>query len=123
MDELETILEEAGRLTSGDRNSAYGHPYYDYSCVAALWTAMLKHAGYLKLEAGNQLPPDLCALMMCALKLVRLSQNLVHRDSLVDLAGYARLVEMIQEKRTELWVEAKKESFNDSRIPDSKGQS
>lgn len=37
----DTILDEAGRITSGDRNVDYGTPLDNHTCTAALWTAFL----------------------------------------------------------------------------------
>jgi len=36
---------------------------------------------------------------MIAVKLSRLSGNLTHRDSLIDIAGYARTIEMTLHER------------------------
>ncbi len=98
----ETILEAAGRLTSGDRNKSYGHPLDDYQCTAALFTALLQHAG--KLNLGATIEPELAQAMMIAVKLSRLSSNLTHRDSLIDIAGYARTIEMTIDERAERWA-------------------
>lgn len=92
-----SILEEAGKLTSGDRQKSYGHPLDDYACTAALFTALLQHAG--KLRDGAAIEPELAQALMIAVKLSRLSRNPSHRDSLVDIAGYARTIEMTQEER------------------------
>jgi hypothetical protein len=93
----ETILETAGRLTSGDRNKSYGHPLDDYTCTGALFTALLQHAG--KLREGATIEPELAQVLMIAVKLSRLSGNLTHRDSLIDIAGYARTIEMTLHER------------------------
>jgi hypothetical protein len=93
----ETILDTAGKLTSGDRNKSYGHPLDDYNCTGALFTALLQHAG--KLKAGAVIEPELAQVLMIAVKLSRLSGNLTHRDSLIDIAGYARTIEMTLDER------------------------
>src|SRR5689334_9048258 len=100
----ETILETAGRLTSKDRNDTYGHPLDDYTCTAALFTAVLRHAG--KLREGAVIEPELAQLLMIQVKASRLAQNLRHRDSLVDIAGYARTIEMTIDERDTRWVKA-----------------
>lgn len=96
----ETILEEAGRLTSGDRNADYGHPLDDYSKTGMIWGALL-HAWSIesaKSKTPIPVPPELACLCMTGVKLSR-EVNKSKRDNLVDGAGYLRLVEMIQDER------------------------
>jgi len=86
-----TILDQAKEAVDGDRQRDYGHPAENHGCTAALWWA------YLKRRHGVDLPID--AIDVCALnrlqKEARLAHTPDHRDSLVDLAGYARNQEMI----------------------------
>lgn len=103
-DKDDTILDTAGRLTSRDRNDSYGHPLDDYTCTAALFTAVLMHAG--KLRADVVIEPELAQLLMIQVKASRLAQNLRHRDSLVDIAGYARTIEMTISERDQRWAKA-----------------
>ena len=110
MKTAENILTEADRLTSKDRHQAYGHPLDDYNCTAAIWTAMLKHAGLIPKDTGYQISPELAQAMMIALKLVRFTHNPEHRDSLVDIAGYARTIEMTIEERSRRWAKAMNEA-------------
>jgi hypothetical protein len=77
----ESILQEAHRLTHGDRGSAYGPPTDDYGRTAALVSALLAH----KLKE-----PLTAAEMAMAMICVKLSRQ-VHkpkRDNMVDAAGY-----------------------------------
>lgn len=92
----ESILQEAHRLTHGDRNESYGHPLDDYTKTAALFTAILDGAGLLM--PGAQVPPEVCALCMCAVKMSRLL-HAPKRDSAVDLAGYAWVYQEIVDER------------------------
>lgn len=78
----ESILEEAQRLTHGDRNADYGHPLDDYTRTAALVSAMLAHKLKEPITAAEM------ALAMCCVKLSR-QVHRPKRDNLVDLAGYA----------------------------------
>lgn len=95
--ESKTILEEAGALVDGPREATYGHPYDDFNAVAhaaraigvdpsgsvdrAFHEAALHHALYLIL-----------------VKIQRLVQTPDHRDSIVDIAGYARTYEKVLER-------------------------
>lgn len=80
------ILEQANKLTSEDRQQDYGHPYHDFSRTAKLWTALL----------GKPITARQVGLCMIALKLSR-QVNKPKRDNLIDIAGYARTTEMIDE--------------------------
>lgn len=85
----ESILQEAQRLTHGNRNSSYGHPLDDYARTAKLWSAIL----------GVEIRPDQAALCMCAVKISR-QVHKPGRDNMTDLAGYAWVVdEIIEEMR------------------------
>lgn len=86
----ETILEEAARITSGDRHRDYGHPLEDFTRTAKMWSAIL----------GVEVPPEKVGLCMIALKISR-ECNLPKRDNRVDICGYANNLEMIDERRRE----------------------
>ncbi len=78
----ESILQEAHRLTHGDRNKDYGPPLDDYTRTANLVSALLAHKLKEPLTAS-----EMAMTMIC----VKLSRQ-VHspkRDNMVDAAGYA----------------------------------
>jgi len=75
----EDILDEAKRLTSGERNNSYGPPNQDFAKTATMWKAIL----------GVDIEPKDVALCMIALKLSRATWA-AKRDNWVDIAGYAR---------------------------------
>lgn len=91
----ESILEEAQRLTHGDRAAAYGHPYDDYSRTAALWSVLL----------GGKLTKPItaheAALCMIAVKLSR-EIHTPKRDNMVDAAGYSWVAFKCHERQVEL---------------------
>lgn len=97
-----TVLEEAGVLTSQDRNASYGHPLENFTDTALLISGILHAAG--KLDRALFITADEVQLMMMAVKLARLSRSPAHRDSLVDMAGYARTLEMTQDKRRDSYT-------------------
>lgn len=81
----EDVLEEALRITTQDRNNAYGPPSQDFERTAAMWTAILGHPVTAK---------DV-ALCMIALKLSRATWS-AKRDNWVDIAGYARCGSIVE---------------------------
>lgn len=90
-----TILEEAQKLTSGARQKSYGHPYDNHTNTANFWSEYLARKYGLSVRLTGR---DVC-MMMILLKISR-DANKEQRDSLVDVAGYARNAEMIDEKTT-----------------------
>lgn len=88
----ETILQAAARIVDGDRERTYGDPGRNLRAIANLWDSWLLARGW----SGSGLTTDDVALMMALLKLARLAADPTHRDSLIDLCGYARLIERTQ---------------------------
>jgi len=83
---VEDILDEAKRITDGDRQDDYGHPAVEHQVIGDLWGGVLKAAHWKK---GDPVPAALVADMMILLKIAR-NQHKRKRDSYVDIAGYAR---------------------------------
>ena len=83
-----TVLDEAARLTAGERQADYGHPIEDHTRTATMWSALL----------GRPVTAEQVCLCMVALKLSRQCHK-PKRDNLVDACGYLRNVEMIEERR------------------------
>lgn len=77
----EEILEEAARTIMGDRRRTYGDAQESFGRIAALWSAILQ----------THVTATQVALCMAALKISRAVGAPDHRDSFVDLAGYAAL--------------------------------
>lgn len=91
----ETVLDEATRITAGDRQRYYGHPADNHGNTAELWSDyMLRRFGP---GAPNLDARDVC-LMMILLKVSR-DANARKRDNLVDICGYARNAEQVEEPR------------------------
>lgn len=85
----QSLLAEALQIVSVDRNEAYGKPEDNFENIAAYWRSYLKQRFQLSLD----LRPQDVAHMMILMKLARLATNMKHRDSLVDIAGYAACAE------------------------------
>jgi hypothetical protein len=87
-----SILKEANTIIYGDREKTYGHPSKNLVTIALMWNA------YLNAKANKDtLGPKDVAAMMVLLKTARLANNPEHRDSLVDICGYAALIERCDE--------------------------
>lgn len=87
-----TVLDEAAKVTAGDRQRYYGHPRQNHGNTAKLWAAYLARRFGQDLDLG---PRDVC-MMMVLLKVSR-DANRPARDNLTDIAGYARNAEMLEE--------------------------
>jgi hypothetical protein len=70
-----------------DRRKVYGDPQRLFDRVAVRWGQVL----------GTRVTPAQVILCMVELKLARLSGNPGHADSITDLAGYAAILQEIQE--------------------------
>ena len=88
-----SVLTEANRLIHGQRMAEYGPPGENLEDIAEAWTPYVRRALTLR---GRLTATDV-SLLMGILKIVRLVRG-YHRDSVADLAGYAGLVEVLNEK-------------------------
>jgi Domain of unknown function (DUF6378) len=84
------VLQEANSLIYGDRQKAYGSAAKNFTDIGVGWANIL----------GVPVSPEQVALCMAWLKVCRITAGLsrgekVHRDSMVDLAGYAGCLEKI----------------------------
>lgn len=87
-----TILEEAAKATGGDRPGEYGHPLDHFQLTVDLVNA--RFASKLREPFTVEDWP----IVMVLDKLARHAHRR-QRDSLVDVAGYARTAEMVEEER------------------------
>ena len=65
-----------------ERSGAYGPPAASMAAIAARWSITL----------GRPVTPAQVVLCMIDLKLARLAYDPAHRDSAVDVIGYASLL-------------------------------
>jgi hypothetical protein len=94
------VLKEANAIIYGDREKTYGHPSKNLKTIAVMWNAYLEAScavgvvgGAVKAEINAK---DVAALMMLV-KVARFANDPTHRDNLVDICGYAALVERCDE--------------------------
>jgi hypothetical protein len=85
--EPDDVLTEAASIVKGARQWDYGTPADNHGRTAAMWSA------YLGVPITAR---DVC--MMNVLQKVSRYRHSPHRDSLVDIAGYARNAELCQPK-------------------------
>ena len=78
-DPLRDLIEEAYAIVNGSRQADYGPPEDNFARIAKRWST----------HAGVTVCAEDAALMMIDLKLARLKATPDHRDSVVDLIGYA----------------------------------
>jgi Domain of unknown function (DUF6378) len=83
-----SVLTDAEDIINGQRREDYGEVLESFQTIAALWEPILK----------TTVSPEQVALCMIGLKIAR-TMNGFHRDSIVDIAGYAGCLEKIQEAR------------------------
>jgi len=82
-----SIVDDAKRIVRGERRRTYGKPGESFERIAALWSEYLRLLN--KARGHAVLMPEDVAAMMRLMKEARLIQALDHRDSYVDLVGYA----------------------------------
>lgn len=91
-----TVLQEAVNIVNGARRNAYGHPENNFANIADMWNVYLRNR---KTSSGKEQAFVIEAIdvahMMGLMKYARLSENPLHRDSMVDVAGYAACAGMV----------------------------
>lgn len=86
--EQRSILAEAGDAVHGDRRKDYGSPLENHDRTAKLWSS------YLGVTVTAE---DVC--MLNILQKISRARHAMKRDNLVDIAGYAANVELIENER------------------------
>lgn len=87
----DSILDEAKRLTSKDRQKNYGHPKDNFKRIADLWNSYLIN----RKNPESSISVEDIAWMMVLLKIAR-DLNKPTKDNLVDAVGYTRTLAMIR---------------------------
>jgi hypothetical protein len=82
----ESILEEAARVTEGEKQASYGPPDQDFTRTAKMWSALF----------GWDVQPSHVAMAMICLKMSRQIHR-PKRDNWVDAAGYSHCGQICDE--------------------------
>ena len=88
---MDSVLKEAETVINGDRAESYGSPLLSCSRISAIWTGIL----------DTKVTPEQVCLCMIGLKLAR-EKNKHQRDNLVDIAGYAGVLENLLKQKEEV---------------------
>jgi hypothetical protein len=86
-----SVLKEANKIIYGDREKTYGKPSKNLDTIAKMWNAYINAVDKRDLNAKD------VACLMVLLKTARLANQPDHRDSIVDICGYAALIERCDE--------------------------
>lgn len=90
-----SLLSEADMTINGQRQADYGDKLQNFSQIAMLFQGTLA----TKLLPDAAITPEDVALLMIQVKIARLAKSPDHRDSILDIAGYAGCYDKLQEER------------------------
>jgi hypothetical protein len=93
--ERQSVLLEAQDVIHGARSRDYGAALDNHTATADMLSAYLRRKYGIAVSLTAE---DVC-LFNVLQKVARLANTPDHRDSLVDIAGYAGNVEMVQQER------------------------
>lgn len=79
------LLQQAIQMVNGGREQDYGSVESNFKRIADMWSAYLRN----RVHPESVLSGTDVALMMVLFKMSRLQVSPEHRDSWVDMAGYA----------------------------------
>lgn len=106
-----SILQEAEEIVNGERAQAYGPALTSFSNIAKGWSVI----------TGTEITPQQVGLMMMWLKICR-ENNKHQRDNLVDVSGYAHLVQKMEEEINSTDKNVFNEAY-ETRFPENKPHS
>ncbi|ASW31398.1 hypothetical protein SEA_LOKK_54 [Mycobacterium phage Lokk] len=86
-----SVLTTAEEIINGQRAKDYGDAKENHIRIATLWKAY----------TGVEFTPEDVAVMMILLKIARFMENGYHQDTVVDIAGYAGVLEKMQLPKSE----------------------
>ena len=82
------FLEEVAKIVCSDRASTHGGPEDNFTNIAKMWS-VFKRVQFTTRDV---------AAMMVMVKLSRIIHNPNHRDSWLDIAGYAACTESLEKQ-------------------------
>lgn len=85
----QAVLTDASEIIARDRNADYGDPEDNFRTIADLWNAYYERRAYSLDGTTSWFEPVDVAMMCGLIKVARIANSPGHRDSFVDLAGYA----------------------------------
>jgi hypothetical protein len=91
-------FDRHSRIVTDQRGEDYGHPRDDFIRAELIRQAIK--------DCPN--PAVRHALAMIGVKMARLVHNPYHKDSMVDIAGYARTIAMIADRDQEIINDAQR---------------
>ena len=83
IDRKRSLLNDAIAARTGDRHLNYGKPEANFQRIATLWNA------WNEIKKPGPIEPWEVAVFMSLMKFARLAHAPNHRDSWLDIAGYA----------------------------------
>ena len=91
MNTRQEVLDAASAAVNGSRDADYGKPEDNFSRIARLWNGHLINIGLIQPspQKDGYLEPSDVAVLLLLVKVARLAETPNHRDSWVDIAGYA----------------------------------
>lgn len=89
------ILERADATIHGEREDDYGNTRQNFIQIAMLFQGTLA----TKLQPDARITPEDVALLMMQVKIARLAKSPDHKDSILDIAGYAGCYDELQQQR------------------------
>lgn len=93
------MLLQADALINGERQKDYGDKLQNFAQIAMGFQMILAP----KLQATAEITAEDVALCMMQVKIARLTKSPDHKDSILDVAGYAGCYDKIQEEREQCY--------------------
>jgi hypothetical protein len=94
------LLQRAHETITGPRQADYGDKLQNFSQIAMLFQGVLA----TKLLPDSVISAEDVALLMMQVKIARLAKSPNHKDSILDVAGYAGCYDSLQEERSNGYV-------------------